>query len=104
MWGRGCTSTPGSRSSASSRPGLRARTACLRTCLRWANKRMRNAECEVRNRGGGAHLLLCVAFVALLASCSRDHRTPLVIYSPHGRDLLTLFQRRFEQLPPDVVV
>ncbi len=38
------------------------------------------------------------------ATCKGDHRTPLVIYSPHGRDLLTLFQQRFEQLHPDVVV
>jgi iron(III) transport system substrate-binding protein len=40
----------------------------------------------------------------LFAGCSGDHRTPLVIYSPHGRDLLTLFERRFEQLHPDVDV
>jgi len=42
--------------------------------------------------------------VLALAACTRDHRTPLVIYSPHGRDLLTLFERRFEQLHPDVDV
>ncbi len=42
-------------------------------------------------------LLLCVA-------CRGDRRTPLVIYSPHGRDLLTLLERRFEQLHPDVDV
>src|SRR5439155_5680868 len=46
--------------------------------------------------------------VALLTvfslACGGDHRTPLVIYSPHGRDLLTLFERRFEQLHPDVDV
>jgi iron(III) transport system substrate-binding protein len=47
------------------------------------------------------HLFL---LLALLTSCARDHRTPLVIYSPHGRDLLTLLQRRFEQLHPDAVV
>ncbi len=51
------------------------------------------------------HLL---AGVALLVSCSvacrGDRRTPLVIYSPHGRDLLTLFERRFEALHPDVDV
>jgi iron(III) transport system substrate-binding protein len=52
--------------------------------------------------GGG--LLVRVALLVLLTTCSRDHRTPLVIYSPHGRDLLTLFQRRFEQLHPEVVV
>src|SRR5437867_1434554 len=36
--------------------------------------------------------------------CSSDGRTPLVIYSPHGRDLLTLLERRFEQLHPGVDV
>jgi len=46
-----------------------------------------------------------LAGIALfLAACSGDHRTPLVIYSPHGRDLLTLFERRFEQLHPEVDV
>jgi iron(III) transport system substrate-binding protein len=51
------------------------------------------------------HTLGClVAVVALLAACSSDHRIPLVIYSPHGRDLLTLLERRFEQLHPDVDV
>ena len=47
-----------------------------------------------------------VAAAAILAvpACSSDHRTPLVIYSPHGRDLLTLLERRFEQLHPDVDV
>lgn len=37
------------------------------------------------------------------ASCSGG-RTPLVIYSPHGRELLTLVERRFEALHPDVEV
>lgn len=42
--------------------------------------------------------------VVALLGCSRDQRTPLVIYSPHGRDLLTLFETRFEALHPDVDV
>ena len=49
-------------------------------------------------------LLLTCALVLPLCGCSRDHRTPLVIYSPHGRDLLTLFERRFEAEHPDVDV
>ena len=36
--------------------------------------------------------------------CRRDPRTPLVIYSPHGRDLLTLVEREFEKAHPDVDV
>lgn len=46
-------------------------------------------------------LTLCLA---LLTACSGERRTPLVIYSPHGRDLLGLFERRFEALHPDVDV
>ena len=44
---------------------------------------------------------LIVALVAILAACS-DGRTPLVIYSPHGRDLLTLVEHRYEEQHPDV--
>jgi len=45
-----------------------------------------------------------VLLLTALTACSRDSRTPLVIYSPHGRDLLTLFERRFEAAHPDVDV
>jgi iron(III) transport system substrate-binding protein len=44
------------------------------------------------------------ALLLVLSACARDHRTPLVIYSPHGRDLLTLFEHRFEAEHPDVDV
>jgi iron(III) transport system substrate-binding protein len=45
-----------------------------------------------------------VVLLLLVTACTRDHRTPLVIYSPHGRDLLTLFEHRFEALHPDIDV
>ncbi|HXY70226.1 MAG TPA: extracellular solute-binding protein [Gemmatimonadales bacterium] len=38
------------------------------------------------------------------AACSGGGRTPLVIYSPHGRELLSEFEHRFEALHPDVDV
>src|SRR5881628_3666608 len=84
-----------------------------------------NAECGMRNaesQGGPRvaarlstaiphsefripHLFVGAALFALLAAaCQGDGRTPLVVYSPHGRDLLTLLERRFEQLHPDVDV
>jgi iron(III) transport system substrate-binding protein len=45
------------------------------------------------------------AVLASLAACQGgDTRTPLVVYSPHGRDLLTLAERRFEALHPGVDV
>lgn len=62
-----------------------------------------------RNRGTGApgHRGTVRAFfgaaVLLLTACSSG-KTPLVIYSPHGRDLLGLLERRFEALNPDVDV
>jgi iron(III) transport system substrate-binding protein len=46
---------------------------------------------------------LCVIGLLLVAACG-DSRTPLVIYSPHGRDLLTLSERIFESANPDVDV
>jgi len=45
---------------------------------------------------------LCLC--ALLMGCAGGGRTPLVIYSPHGRDLLTIVERRFEAEHPGVDV
>lgn len=66
---------------------------------------MRNRRVSVQSAFRIPHFALAsVAFALLLTACSRDSRTPLVIYSPHGRDLLTLFEQRFEQLHPDIDV
>lgn len=45
--------------------------------------------------------LLPLALAAFVWSCS-DGRTPLVVYSPHGRDLLTLMEKSFEAKNPSV--
>jgi iron(III) transport system substrate-binding protein len=42
--------------------------------------------------------------MALGAACRRDARTPLVLYSPHGRDLLGLIEQEFERAHPEVDV
>jgi iron(III) transport system substrate-binding protein len=42
--------------------------------------------------------------LSVLSACTSDHRTPLVLYSPHGRDQLTLLEHGFEQRRPDVDV
>lgn len=42
--------------------------------------------------------------VVLGMGCGSDGRTSLVIYSPHGRDLLTMFEQRFEAANPTVDV
>jgi iron(III) transport system substrate-binding protein len=46
------------------------------------------------------------AVVAALAvaACSHDSRTPLVVYSPHGKDLLQFYEQGFEAAHPDVDV
>ena len=43
--------------------------------------------------------LLC-----LLAACGSDGRTPVVLYSPHGRDQLSLLEHAFERRRPDIDV
>ena len=44
-----------------------------------------------------------VAAAALAASgCGGDGRTPLVVYSPHGRDLLQLVEAEFERREPGI--
>jgi iron(III) transport system substrate-binding protein len=48
------------------------------------------------------HRLILILLVALLG-CG-DGRTPLVLYSPHGRDLLQLVEQRYEELNPMVDV
>ena len=46
----------------------------------------------------------CCCWCSLLSGCSPDTRTPLLLYSPHGRDQLTLLEREFERRRPDVDV
>src|SRR3954470_15476087 len=47
---------------------------------------------------------LPVLLLAFLAASCGDGRKPLVVYSPHGRDLLTLMEKSFEAKHPDVDV
>lgn len=49
------------------------------------------------------HLVPLLLLTLALAACS-DGRTPLVVYSPHGRDLLQLLEESFEQRHPEVDV
>lgn len=49
-----------------------------------------------------AALLLPLAFTG--CGGGGGGRTPLVLYSPHGRDLLTLFEKKYEELRPTVDV
>jgi len=49
-------------------------------------------------------LRLLPALALLAVGCGGDSRKPLVVYSPHGRDLLTLMEKSFEAKHPDVDV
>jgi iron(III) transport system substrate-binding protein len=60
-----------------------------------------------RGRGvARATAITLTAFTALTAlpACSNDNRTPIVLYSPHGRDQLTLLEKDFERRRPDIDV
>ncbi len=49
----------------------------------------------------------CLALLPLLPvlpACFSDDRTPIVLYSPHGRDQLTLLEKAFEKQRPDIDV
>lgn len=48
-------------------------------------------------------LALGISAVAMLA-CSKDNRTVLTVYSPHGKDLLGYFEEGFEKAHPDIDV
>jgi len=50
-------------------------------------------------------ILLAGALASSLGvACRADRRTPLVLYSPHGRDLLSLVEKTYEAKHPDVDV
>ena len=48
--------------------------------------------------------LIPLALTLLVACAPDDTRTPLVVYSPHGRDLLTAFEQAFEAAHTDIDV
>lgn len=50
----------------------------------------------------GARPTALAALAALALGCGGDGRAPLVVYSPHGRDLLTLYEADFERSHPGI--
>jgi iron(III) transport system substrate-binding protein len=57
-------------------------------------------------RKSGRHALFSFLLIvaAGLFACRSDSRSPLTIYSPHGRDLLGLVEKEFELAHPEVDV
>jgi len=48
--------------------------------------------------------LICLCLLLTLAGCSHSDRIPLVVYSPHGKDMLEDFEKKFEDANPNVDV
>jgi iron(III) transport system substrate-binding protein len=48
--------------------------------------------------------LSALALAVVAPACAPDHRTPIVLYSPHGRDQLSLLEHDFETRYPDIDV
>jgi iron(III) transport system substrate-binding protein len=47
--------------------------------------------------------ILCACLATTpISACTSDGRTPVVLYSPHGRDQLTLLEQAFEAERPDI--
>jgi iron(III) transport system substrate-binding protein len=55
-------------------------------------------------RSAALRTLALLAVAAALTGCAPDSRTPIVLYSPHGRDQLSLLEHDFESRNPDVDV
>ncbi|MEA2714456.1 MAG: iron(III) transport system substrate-binding protein [Gemmatimonadales bacterium] len=49
-------------------------------------------------------LLSFLPVLPVLPACTHDTRTPVVLYSPHGRDQLVLLEHAFEARRPDIDV
>jgi len=52
----------------------------------------------------GVRRFAAIILALLAAGCVRDSRTPLVVYSPHGKDLLQYYAQEFEAAHPTVDV
>ena len=48
--------------------------------------------------------LVVIAFSLSCAGCARSGVTPIVVYSPHGKEMLTAFAGAFEKDHPSVAV
>ncbi len=65
---------------------------------------MMRREQRAQRRQRGSLCVFCAFCVFCVLSCRHDSRTPLVLYSPHGRDQLTLLEHAFESTHPAIDV
>ncbi len=64
----------------------------------------RRFSCALTFRPSACPSFRLSLLAVLVLACHRDHRTPVVLYSPHGRDQLTLLEHAFEREQPDIDV
>lgn len=50
------------------------------------------------------HILIVLPLFVMLSGCAREGKRTLVIYSPHGKEMLLEFERLFEMVHPDIDV
>ncbi len=98
--GRGAGGVPVVRESAGARVG----EVTLPHGSREATKESEGAKQSVMPSLRFASSRECWWFLLLLALGCNDGRIPLTIYSPHGRDHLTLLEKDFERLHPEIDV
>src|SRR3954466_12187937 len=108
-WEREPTSIPVSAFSGNCRPAFPGRSGSSPTCSRC--RMGGSGGCGKGGRSGTivsarqrCRYLSVLSALSALTACSTGHRTPLVLYSPHGRDQLELLEHAFEKLRPDVDV
>lgn len=50
------------------------------------------------------HRLAPILSLLVFAACAGDDRTPLLVYSPHGKEMLRTYEAAFEEINPSVDV
>lgn len=64
----------------------------------------RSGRCVISSPRSAFTAFTALTALTALSACSNDTRTPVVLYSPHGRDQLELLERDFERRRPDIDV
>ena len=54
------------------------------------------------NRNVVRSIVGLLAVIMLVSGCTSDDRTSLIVYSPHGKEMLRAYEDAFELAHPDV--
>lgn len=64
-------------------------------------RKLQKKNCQL---AAGGLRLTAMGLLALLAACSSDNRKVLIVYSPHGKELLEYYEKAFEKAHPNIDV